>query len=154
MAPSLTETHYVVDASLSIGGIGTFRQTASWSLSTTFSSSLTGFSDVLVPGDLLGFGICGGGACNDPVLFNLNPFNPVLFTGTFPLGLDSSCAVSAPCLNAQAVYISAGQAFGTRFFGTLTVTEGAAAVSEPCTLALFILGLVGLGSTCRRNVDA
>jgi PEP-CTERM motif-containing protein len=143
-------TRYFVDATLSITGIGTFQQSVTWSLSPFgISYGLGGFNNVLVNGDSLFFGICGGGSCNDPILYNQDPFNPVLFTGTFPLGLDASCTVSAPCLNAQTNYFGT-EFIGTRYFGTLTVTEGATPIPEPTTLVLMILGLAGLGYTRRR----
>ena len=141
-------TRYFVDATLSITGIGTFQQSVTWSLSTFgINYGLGGFNNVLVNGDSLFFGICGGGSCNDPVLYNQNPFNPVLFTGTFPLGLDSSCSVSAPCLNAQANY-NGGTFSSTRYFGTLT----ASAVPEPSAWLLLGSGLMGLMPWLRWRV--
>jgi hypothetical protein len=145
-------TSYLVVAVLAIDGIGTFHQAVGWALSPFgLSYGLGGFVDVLAPSDSLFFGICSGGTCTDPVLFNQDPFNPVLFTGSFPLGLDSSCAFSAPCLNAQANYFSGGTGFGTRFFGDLTVTEATTPVPEPATLTLLVLAMPGLRYKCRRR---
>ncbi len=143
-------TRYQVEASLSIDGVGAFQQNVIWSLSPfVISYGLGGFTDVLAPGDSLFFGICSGGECTDPVLYNRDPFNPVLLTGTFPLGLDSSCAGPAPCLNAQANYFSTEPFIGTRYFGTLSVTEGA--IPEPANLTLITLALACLSYKCRRG---
>ena len=106
------------------------------------------FTDILAPGDSLFFGICGGGACNDPILYNRDPFNPVLFTGTFPLGLDSSCTFDAPCLNAQSNYF--GDAFfSTRYFGDLVVTASEA--PEPATILLLSAGVASIIAKRQRR---
>ena len=142
-------TSYFVDASLAIDGVGSFDQTVVWSLNPFVISYGRGpFTNILTTGDSLFFGICGGGACNDPNLYNRDPFNPVLFTGTFPLGLDSSCAFDAPCLNAQTNYF--GETFfGTRYFGTLIVT--ASDVPEPATILLLGAGVTGLIARRQRR---
>lgn len=141
-------TLYLVNASLSIDGIGAFEQTVAWSLSIFGTSySLGGFSDILSSGDSLFFGICSGGACNDPILYNRDPFNPVLFTGTFPLGLDSSCAFDSPCLNAQANYFG-DVSYSTRYTGSLVAT--AADVPEPATVLVLATGAVAVASRRRR----
>jgi hypothetical protein len=119
---------YTVDASLTIDEIGTFEQTVIVDFgfpSTTMGISGLGFQNILVAGDSMYFGICTGGSCNDPILWNGDPSNPVLFTGTFTLGLDSSCSVSAPCSNAIANWFDGmGGVSTTNYQGTLVVSSG------------------------------
>lgn len=143
---------YTVDASLNIVGIGTYNQTVNVAFAnfttTTMSIVGTGFQNILEPGDSMYFGICTGGSCNDPILWNGDASNPVLFTGTFALGLDSSCSVSAPCNNAIANWFDGvGGSTTTPYQGTLIVSE----VPVPAALWLFGSGLLGLVGIARRT---
>jgi len=138
--PSVYGAEYHVDASLAIGGIGAWQQEVVFDFSDYVATTvgLGGFTDILQPGDSLFFGICSGGSCNDPVLWNANPSNPVLNTGTFSLGLDSSCTFPGGCNNAIANWFD-GQGGGTtaRYLGALVVTS----VPEPSSASLLALAL-------------
>jgi len=141
---------YFVDAKLSLAGVGIYEQ-STWFRFASYAATtagLGGFTDVLSPGDSLFFGICTGGSCNEPILWNVNPESPVLFTGSFPLGLTSSCTFpEESCGNAFANYFD-GQGGGntTSYVGNLVAT----AVPEPGTVALMSIGLAGIGLTRRR----
>lgn len=140
-----------LSATLSIEGIGVFKQDVSWTLTPgRINYSLGPFLGIRTPEDISGFGICGGGACLDPLLWNQDPLSPELFTGVFPLGLDSSCAGPAPCLNATMNYSDGSDAYVTPFVGTLTATT----IPIPPSLWLFSSGLFGLIEISRRKNSA
>ena len=144
---------YLVNASLTIEGIGSFQQGVAWQLSPyTYAVGLVSFQGILTPDDNIAFGICSGGACSDPILWNQDPLNPELFTGVFALGSDSSCAFSAPCLNAIANYFFPNESGGfdaitTLYVGTLYATT----VPISPTIWLFGSGIFGLASFGNRK---
>jgi hypothetical protein len=155
--PSVFGAEYQVDASLVIAGIGAWQQPVVFNFSdyTTTTVGLGGFTNILQSGDSLYFGICTGGQCNDPVLWNGIPDNPVLNTGTFALGLESSCRFPDECNNAIGTWFDGqGGAITTRYSGTLVVAE----VPEPSTAPLLVAALAVLlaGPYPRRQgrVDA
>jgi hypothetical protein len=142
--PSVYSADYPVNASLSISGIGAWQQDLRFDFAdyTTTTVALFPFTNLVQTGDAMGFGICTGGSCNDPVLWNGDPNNPLLNTGSFALGLDSSCTLPGACDNAIANWFDGDSSITTtRYVGTLVVTS----VPEPGPGALWLLGLAGVG---------
>jgi hypothetical protein len=145
--PAVVGAAYEVHASLAIGGVGAWQQSTVFRFTpyVNTTAGLGAFTNVIQPGDSVYFGICSGGSCNDPVLWNGNAASPVLNTGTFALGLDASCTFPGGCNNAIVNWFD-GQGGGTttRYLGSLVVTS----VPEAGTAALWSLGLgLGLGLT-------
>jgi len=122
--PGFTDAAYFVDATLNIQGIGTFEQELASVFQFRTALGLGEFSDVLIPGDSLFFGIGTGGATSAPVLWNRPPLSEptgsALYTGSFPLGLDSQCVPAPPCNNAIANYFDGmGGSITTEYMGNL-----------------------------------
>ena len=144
---------YEVETSLALEGLGTFSQETDFQLRRTSTNTATigQFSDVLTAGDNLGFGICTGGACVDNFLWNGSLLDPVLFTGQFQLGLDSSCFDPSQCRNAVMTWSSGqpNEGFVLAYTGELTVSS----VPEPEILGLLCISLLGWGFTRRKRTS-
>jgi len=126
--PGSRDAGYFVDATLNIQGIGTFEQEVASVFKGRPALGLGGyerwFRDVLIPGDSLFFVIGTGGATDAPALWNVPPLNEptgsALYTGSFPLGLDSQCVPAPPCNNAIANYFDGmGGSITTEYMGNL-----------------------------------
>lgn len=126
--PGARDAAYFVDATLNIDGIGTFGQEVASVFKGRPALGLGGyerwFRDVLIPGDSLFFGIGTGGATDAPSLWNVPPLSEptgsALYTGSFPLGLDSQCIPAPPCNNAIANYFDGmGGSTTTKYMGNL-----------------------------------
>jgi len=122
LTPDMFFANYRVDARLDMETIGVLDKQVGVNFGIPGTTvGLGSWENVLMQGDSLSFGICTGGACNDPILWNRNGREPVLFTGEFPLGLDSSCYADPPCNNAIANYFDGmGGSITTPYEGHLS----------------------------------